>query len=44
MPEVPDKVLTIKRLLSEIVICGGPKTVLDRLVQIVGDLARSAGC
>jgi hypothetical protein len=29
--------------LSEIVICSGPKTVLDRLVQIVADLGPLGG-
>jgi alkanesulfonate monooxygenase SsuD/methylene tetrahydromethanopterin reductase-like flavin-dependent oxidoreductase (luciferase family) len=42
-PEVPDSALTIEYLLSEIVVCGGPKTVLDRLVQIVDDLGPLGG-
>jgi alkanesulfonate monooxygenase SsuD/methylene tetrahydromethanopterin reductase-like flavin-dependent oxidoreductase (luciferase family) len=42
-PDMPDAVLTIEHLLSESVISGGPKTVLDRLVQIVEDLGRLGG-
>lgn len=42
-PDIPDEEITVGRILDEIVIAGSPRTVLDRLVQIIDEIGVFGG-